>query len=204
MKARFLAFVMKYLTKLIVATCRVEVSGAHYLTQASGPAAIALWHNRLLLIAHFAILAHPKRHFCAIVSKSRDGEIVAQYAKSFKQGRTIRVPHDARKQALKTIIIRLKLNREIMIITPDGPRGPAFEVKRGIILAAQEAQATVIPFTWEATRCWHLKTWDRLMIPKPFSTLKVAFLAPLKSPTKEQLEQALNQEGSRATSITPI
>ena len=65
-------------------------------------------------------------------------------------------------------------------MTPDGPRGPLYKVKPGIAMAAKEAQATIIPLTWDADHFWELKTWDKLKLPKPFTCIRVVLGDPIK------------------------
>ena len=91
----------------------------------------------------------------------------------------IRVSHAARHQALKEVIDHLKATREIILFTPDGPRGPAQRVKPGVIMAAQASGAPIIPFSWEASRFWQFKTWDKFLLPKPFTTITVKLGEPV-------------------------
>src|SRR5262249_41681403 len=92
---------------------------------------------------------------------------------------------------------------DVIIITPDGPRGPRYIAKPGIAAAACETGAHVVPFSWTATRFWQLGTWDKMLLPKPFSTLLVTFGDPIKTasmdpqPLQEailQMELHANQE----------
>ena len=64
----------------------------------------------------------------------------------------------------------------------DGPKGPAGTVKPGIVRLAQASGAVIVPFTVEADRAWYFNSWDRFMLPKPFSRVKLQFgdmIAPL-------------------------
>ena len=61
----------------------------------------------------------------------------------------------------------------------DGPRGPAGEVKAGVIRMAQAADAVIVPFYVSANRCWIFNSWDRFMLPKPFSRVTLRFEAPI-------------------------
>jgi hypothetical protein len=80
------------------------------------------------------------------------------------------------------MIDELKTNGRIVAITPDGPKGPLYQVKPGAVIAAKEAGAPIIPLTWDAKPCWHLSTWDKMMLPKPFSTIHVKFGPPVIIP----------------------
>ena len=113
------------------------------------------------------------------MSKSRDGEPIAHVIQKYAYGSCIRVAHDARHQALREAINYLNDTQGILLITPDGPKGPRYKVKPGAVLAAKKADAPLVAFTWEATRYWELKTWDKFRLPKPFSTIKMILSEPI-------------------------
>ena len=56
-----------------------------------------------------------------------------------------------------------------VVITPDGPRGPAYELGPGIIFLAQKSGRAVLPINLEYSSCWRVKSWDRFILPRPFS-----------------------------------
>jgi len=176
-----IAYSAKFTIKLVLWTCRVEVIGLNKFIQTAGqfPCILALWHNRLALVSEVMNRAAPAFIYTAFISNSRDGEPLARLAQSYKIGRALRVPHNLRHHALSQMIHHLKDKREILIITPDGPRGPRYEVKPGIIAAARTAEAKVVPFSWQANRVWTLNTWDQMMMPKPFSKIRITFGEPL-------------------------
>jgi lysophospholipid acyltransferase (LPLAT)-like uncharacterized protein len=191
-KARCISRLLHWFLEAVLMTCRIRITGQENLLQAfkKGPTLIYLWHNRLTLIGTLALKAFPTLRFCSFVSNSKDGEILAAYSMSFRRGSTIRVPHDNKDRALKMLINRLKLKKDVPIVTPDGPKGPAYQVKPGIVLAARESGAALIPFTWRAKSYFELGTWDKLRIPKPFSTIEAEFgpaiyLDPEKSVEEE-------------------
>ncbi len=64
------------------------------------------------------------------------------------------------------------------VIVADGPRGPSQKCKMGPILAAQRSGRPLIPVAFSAKRKWTLNTWDRTIIPKPFSPLLWVFCEP--------------------------
>lgn len=170
-----IAYGAKYALRLLLWTCRFKVVGLDNFVEIAvqKPCILALWHNRLGIVAEFFNRHAPQFIYVAFVSKSRDGEALARLATSYSAGRVIRVPHHARHQALKEAIGHLNSGREIILFTPDGPRGPACQVKPGVIKAAQSSGAPIIPFGWHAKRFWQFKTWDQFQLPKPFTTITV-------------------------------
>lgn len=193
---RVLAYCGKALLKLLTFTCRIEIEGIdEFQTHASkGNCIIMLWHNRLVLVAAVFINHAPQFTYTAFISQSRDGEPLALFTSSFKNGRTIRVRHNAKHEALKEMIDRLKNSHEVLIVTPDGPRGPRYQVKPGIALAAKETSAKIFPFSWSADRFWQLKSWDKMILPKPFAKIHVKIGSPItvtKDESVAELEKAL-------------
>jgi lysophospholipid acyltransferase (LPLAT)-like uncharacterized protein len=65
-----------------------------------------------------------------------------------------------------------------VLITPDGPRGPAYELGPGIIFLAQKTGAPIVPITMEYSSCWRVKSWDRFIIPRPFAKVRVIIGQP--------------------------
>lgn len=166
---------------LLTKSCRVYVEGIerfHHLASHE-KCILMLWHNRLAITPFILSRFAPNYRYAALVSGSRDGEILSRIICSYKNGNTIRVFHLSRYQALREIIRQINEKESILIITPDGPRGPRYEVKPGVAVAAIETNAHVIALNWEAKRYWELNTWDRLRLPKPFTTIRVSFEAPI-------------------------
>jgi hypothetical protein len=132
----------------------------------------ALWHNRLLLVPYFVRPFLPGRAGAALISASRDGDLLADLVQLFGfdvvRGSSSRGGTTAMLQ-LAEVIAR---GRDA-VITPDGPRGPAYRLGSGIILLAQKSGAVVIPVNMEYTSAWRLKSWDRFFLPRPFSRVRL-------------------------------
>jgi lysophospholipid acyltransferase (LPLAT)-like uncharacterized protein len=188
---RLLAYGGKALLKILKLTCRIEVEGFdRFRSEAQkGKCILMLWHNRLMMVAPIFQKATPELIYTAFISQSRDGEALAIFTNSYKNGRTIRVRHQAKQGALKEMIDRLKNSNEVMLVTPDGPRGPRYVLKPGIAMAAQETSATIFPFSWMADKYWQLKSWDGMMIPKPFSRITAKIGNPITLSKESSLEE---------------
>ncbi len=195
----FLMLVLgKKLLSLLIKTCRIQFEGIEHFCQVAEKekCMIMLWHNRLTIIPF--ILSHytPQFLYAALVSNHRDGDILSSLIHSFHNGRTIRSSPKSRYRALRDIIRHVDEGKQIVIITPDGPRGPRYEMKPGIAIAALETHAFVFPLNWEAKAYWEIKSWDRLRFPKPFTTIRVSFAMPIRfnplhSPNLEEAKQIL-------------
>jgi lysophospholipid acyltransferase (LPLAT)-like uncharacterized protein len=150
----------------------------------------SLWHNRLLIFPFVLRRFFPDRHGAALISASRDGELLADAIKRFDydvvRGSSSRLGASAILQLSQT----LASGRDV-VITPDGPRGPAYELGPGIVFLAQKSGAAVVPVNIEYSTCWRLKSWDRFILPRPFAKVHVIIGSPHHvelSDTPEQFE----------------
>lgn len=172
-----IAYTAKWCMRVIFWTCKKEVHGldAFVKTAKEHPCILMLWHNNLIIVPEIVHTFANQYIFTAFISNSRDGEPLAILTNSYRIGRVLRVPHNQRHAALHAMISRLRDHKEIIVVTPDGPRGPKYVVKPGIVMAAKATGAHVVPFEWIASKHWELGTWDAMKIPKPFSKIVVTF-----------------------------
>jgi lysophospholipid acyltransferase (LPLAT)-like uncharacterized protein len=136
----------------------------------------SLWHGQLLPLLWF----HRKEGALVLISEHRDGELVARAAASLGYGLIRGSTTRGAGRALISIGRELLAGREVAI-TPDGPRGPAHKFAPGALIAAQRADAFILPTAAFADRAWHLRSWDGFMIPKPFARVTVAYGTPAKA-----------------------
>lgn len=171
--------IVKVSMRLILWTCKIEIIGKErYMELAKKhPTIITLWHNRIVLCPNFfGEYMDRSLNYTAYVSNSRDGEWLALATESYPNGYTIRVPKRGKHESLRAFIKTLK--RSVLLITPDGPRGPKYKMKSGVIFAASAARAQIFPFSWSASKTWQFKSWDGLKIPKPFSKIIIGYGEP--------------------------
>jgi hypothetical protein len=137
----------------------------------------ALWHNRLLIFPFVLRRFFSDRHGAALISASRDGELLADAIKRFGfdvvRGSSSRLGATAILQLTDV----LASGRDV-VITPDGPRGPAYELGPGIIFLAQKSGAAVVPVNMEYSSSWRIKSWDRFFVPRPFAKVRVILGPP--------------------------
>ncbi len=145
----------------------------------------AFWHNRMLP------LIWVKRHqgVAALVSPSRDGEIVARILSRFGyhvvRGSTYKQPVAGAKA-----VVRLLREGRIVAVIPDGPRGPVYTVSPGVVALARLSGSPILPASCMYSDYWELNSWDMFMIPKPFSQVVVGFGDPLFVKRDEDLHHA--------------
>lgn len=208
LKQRWLPFLYGYLARLFIGlialTCRYKTSGRERFLECAkeGKCVLVFWHNRLTMIAEILSRFGLPHSYAALISYSRDGEIISVLANSYAKGRSIRVPHDKRMSALKTIIREIKNSKDILLVTPDGPKGPLHKVKPGVVVAARETAAKIVPLSWHCTRVWKFPTWDKMMLPKPFSTITVTWGEPvLADSLPSSLEEGCEAVGRALISL---
>lgn len=194
---RFIAWIGKLALTLLTKSCKYELSGLEDFlkTSKSDKCVVMLWHNKLVLAPKIFTSFANEHSYAALISKSRDGEILAAITNSYTIGSSIRVAHNAKKSALDGAINYLNNNEGILIVTPDGPKGPPRRMKKGTVYIAKATGAKIVPVTWSCPRCWQLNTWDKMEIPKPFSKIHISFGEPIgleKSsnlPSKDEVQE---------------
>lgn len=201
------ALPLKWILQGILATCTLNIRGRDSLGAISPPHAgmLLLWHRYLAILPAVLSKITSNVDFTAVVSSSADGEILSRVIGAYPRGHTIRVDSEGKHQALRHILQEIKKGTSVVVITPDGPRGPAEQLKVGVAFAAKHTSAPMVAVVWRASRFWQLNSWDRMQIPKPFSTIDVVFapIPPLHGSTVEELrneiERHLRQISSEAT-----
>jgi len=191
--ARWLIAFGFYLLQVWARTLRYEIDDrANVLGKpVAGNYIAALWHNRLLLISFVLKKFFPDRPGAGLISASRDGDLIADATQRFGfdvvRGSSSRMG----ATALLELSEILASGRDVLL-TPDGPRGPAYELGPGVIFLAQKTGVPVVPVNMEYSSCWRVKSWDRFIIPKPFSKVRVIIGPPQQirpTSTAEEFEE---------------
>ena len=137
----------------------------------------ALWHNRLLIFPTVLRRFFPNRRGAALISASRDGDLLTDAIKRFGfdvvRGSSSRLGASAILQLSEVLA-----SGSDIVIPPDGPRGPAYEIGPGLVFLAQRSGAAVLPMSLEYSSCWRAKSWDRFIVPKPFAKVRVIIGRP--------------------------
>lgn len=193
--------------KLIAATCKIEIHGEHHpdeLKKLGTGFTYAFWHNRQIILP----IIRKKETIHCLISTSRDGEYIARVAELFgKQavrGSTTRGGYEAMKQMMQI----LKSNG-IVAVTPDGPLGPPYQVKPGVVQMSRAIGTPIVPLAFGASRKKVFASWDGFNLPYPFSKIAIVFAQPFHIDTKEtdeaacrRLKQVLDETTSTAERMT--
>ena len=76
-----------------------------------------------------------------------------------------------------------------IVSTPDGPQGPQYELKTGVMLMARVGKVPIVPVSCAADRAWYLDRWDRFMIPKPFARVVIGVGEPYEIPAGTRMDE---------------
>ena len=126
------------------------------------------WHSHILPLSYI----FRGVGVTAVVSASKDGDRATAIAQRWNH-QTIRGSSTRGQIAVLRQCMRALESGQNVVIIPDGPRGPREQVKPGAAMIAMMTHAPLYPVTAEARRAWRLNSWDRFMIPKPFSHITV-------------------------------
>jgi lysophospholipid acyltransferase (LPLAT)-like uncharacterized protein len=134
------------------------------------PFIFVLWHSRILSL----LPLYRNEGIVLLISRHRDGGYLADLAERWGY-RSVRGSTQRGGEVGLLGIVRALQAGAIVALTPDGPRGPAERVQPGAIAAAQHAGVPIIPTGAKVSSAWHLRSWDRMRIPKPFAAIDLLY-----------------------------
>ena len=154
----------------------------------------AIWHQRFM-----GALGYAKKFSvispAVIVSQSPDGEWIAQLIRYLGikaiRGSSTRGGREAMLEMIHHLI-----DNQAAIHAVDGPQGPKGVVKPGIIRMAQMTNGGICPVYISVNRAWIVRSWDRFLIPKPFSRILIRWGEPVFIPenSNKQTLESIRQE----------
>ncbi|MDX1974669.1 MAG: lysophospholipid acyltransferase family protein [Rickettsiales bacterium] len=159
----------------------------------------AFWHGRMMMLPLFC---PPNRPMHVIISLHRDGLLISRVNHHLR----LRTIHGSTsrggRQAMRDTLIALKEGHNVSI-TPDGPRGPAYQASKGVVVVARLAKKPIIPVTFSSSRHKRFRSWDQFMLALPFGKIEFYVGAPIMVPpdstdasqeeTRMQIENAMNR-----------
>jgi lysophospholipid acyltransferase (LPLAT)-like uncharacterized protein len=145
---------------------------------------IAFWHNRLLLMP----FPYRGQKACIMNSAHRDGEIITRVIRRF--GVTAVRGSSTRGWigGLKGMIEAYRQGYDLLVV-PDGPRGPRYRAKSGVLQLARATGAPIFPVTYGAAWKITVPSWDRLLIPFPLSRVIYVVGQPIRVPSDASVAQ---------------
>jgi lysophospholipid acyltransferase (LPLAT)-like uncharacterized protein len=184
-------------------TTRWSLEGHEHMAPhaAGAPVVVAFWHERLPLMPMLWLKArqsadgrnaHNRVH--VLVSRHRDGQFIGAVVSRFALDVVLGSSSRGGAKGLRTLL-NLLAGGDHIAITPDGPRGPRRVAAPGVAQLAAMSGAPVLPCAAQTTRRWVLRTWDRMVVPKPFGRGVVVCL-PTIGVSRENWQDAVPAIGA--------
>jgi len=131
---------------------------------------LAFWHGRQLMIpaVYWGYRSKSKPRACALISIHSDGRLIAKAISVLGIDSVAGSSSRKGSEASIALIDKIRHN-SIIAITPDGPRGPIHEAKPGVLKISAVTNSEIFPLSFSANRYWQFRSWDRMILPKPFS-----------------------------------
>jgi lysophospholipid acyltransferase (LPLAT)-like uncharacterized protein len=174
-----------------------------------GPFIIAMWHGRLAMLH---LLRFGDQPLVALISGHRDGQLISKCAWHYDI-RTVTGSSSRGGIGAARRLIRLARDGHSLFITPDGPRGPRMQVNEGIVDLSLLTGLPILPAAISTSGGKELKTWDRFLVPQPFSRIAIRWGSPFHvdraddpASTRARLQAELNalqQSADRAVDRRP-
>lgn len=160
-----------FLIKLWQATVRFKYSEESFKYMRDNRRVIALiWHNRIFITPMLKKRFHNDYRMCGLVSPSKDGAWLSAAFKLFGV-ETVRGSSKRRGAvAIKELVKAIHGGCNVCI-TPDGPQGPKYSIKKGALTVAELSGANILMMRAKYRHFFTIGTWDKFMFPLPFSTV---------------------------------
>lgn len=180
-----LARLIYYFLFLYTKTLRFQIEGLENVLKCMekrGPVLLLIWHQRLF--GGFLLPLRENITVPIMISQSRDGEFIARIV---QHAGFLPVRGSSSAGGMKALreMIRATQKYRLAIHVVDGPTGPPRIVKPGGISLAQLAEAFLCPVFIAYEKYWAFNSWDRFMVPKPFSKIFVHFDDHMEKVPKE-------------------
>lgn len=169
-----------FLIKLWHFTLRLKISGedAEFL-HSMDKFFVIFWHNRIFVLPYLKRVFLRRKKMSGLVSASKDGALLAALFNFFGID-SIRGSSRKRKTASLFEIAEAVERGSSVCITPDGPIGPLYKLKKGSLKVAEFTNLKILFLRVDYRAYFTLPTWDKFQIPLPFSRvdLKVEACLP--------------------------
>ncbi len=181
-----------FYTRFVGATGKFEIEGLEEfekLVADNDGGIFVAWHGRALLLPYFW---RNSRQMKALVSPHNDGRIITRLLRGFK---ILSIDGSSDRKALPAAlnIVRELEQGTVVALISDGPRGPRMRLNKSVIYFAQKTGKPIMGFTYSSRGAKVLtKSWDAMLLPKPFASGAVVATKPLFVPataTEEEMEQ---------------
>ena len=196
----FLALLLSGYMRLVRRTTRWQFAGlevARALQESGHGFVVCVWHSRFMLTPAGWPKMVQKPHM--LISKSRDGNLVAYTAEFFgvktvRGSRRVKInSKDKRGAGALREMIEVINKGDCVVMTPDGPRGPRMRMGAGPIKLAKISGTPIVAYALSVSKNKLFNSWDRFMLPLPFGRGKIIFAGPIwvdKQASEADIEEA--------------
>lgn len=201
-----LIYLLIRILKLTQTTEHIYHPEAKKIFENHTPLIKTFWHNRQIMMpwAFLNTKTDGKHKLNVLISEHSDGRLVAKVI-SLVGMRNVKGSSSSRgRAALRELIGHLQDGHSVAI-TPDGPRGPIYKAKPGVISIAKKTGAPIAPVTLSADKYWQFNSWDKMILPKPFAKITYHFGEPIYIPAKirgEEFQTALKDVEAALNNLT--
>jgi lysophospholipid acyltransferase (LPLAT)-like uncharacterized protein len=205
--------IIRPIIKLILSsfwwTCRVEkIIGdehAQKLIKKGDPIIPCYWHQ-MHIFGSWYMRKLQKRGLKIgfLISPSVDGEVPAKIVESWGAVAIRGSSNRTGARALKDMYNTIVKDKVSPVTTSDGPTGPVHEFKQGAVMLAQLTQSPMLPIAYMASRYWESKSWDKFIIPKPFSRIVIAVGEPHNIDKKSNAEKLEEERVKMETAMNNL
>jgi lysophospholipid acyltransferase (LPLAT)-like uncharacterized protein len=184
-------------------TIRVRMPAADRAVVRHGgePTLFILWHNRLFMAADVVRRHRGGRPLYSLISASGDGSWLAALFSSLGL-RAVRGSSSRHGREAAAELVELIRSGCDGGITPDGPRGPAYEMKPGALVVARRARPRVVLVGMDFESSWRLASWDGFHLPRPFSVVHMRFETAGANELDDR-DEAARELGIRLAGMNP-
>lgn len=137
------------------------------------PVAFIVWHNRLFITTEIHRRFRAHRPLYALISASKDGAFLTEFFSMVGGMKAIRGSSSNFGREAASALVETLCEGNDIGITPDGPRGPCYDLKPGAIVILRRSGAPALLVGGEFESAWQLKSWDKFYLPRPFSRVRV-------------------------------
>jgi lysophospholipid acyltransferase (LPLAT)-like uncharacterized protein len=170
-------FILHWALKVLCKTLKIRNKNSVHverLIKENKNFVLAFWHGTMIIPWY----VHRDRRFVALVSRSKDGALLDKILRKWNYNVTRGSSHRGGSAALSAMI-NAAISEGSILITPDGPRGPANIMKPGAVIVAKKANIPLILLGVHHSRKKILKSWDRFEVPFFFSNVNLIYSDPI-------------------------
>jgi lysophospholipid acyltransferase (LPLAT)-like uncharacterized protein len=185
-------------------TTRLRVIGEEHLkklTDADQRFIYAFWHQRQV----FLTWTHRGTKAAVMVSRSKDGELIAR-TMSLSRMHSVRGSSSrGGAAAAREMFEAVQRDGFDLAFTPDGPKGPAREVKTGVLFLAQKLGIPILPLAPGLSNRLQLeKAWDKFQVPLPFGRACLVYGQPVWVREGDDLEAKAREVKAAIDRVTEL